>query len=213
MKICVLCSTNGGILSKLLQNSFFNSQVSFIVSDRICGVKNVAENFDKEFVILSPELGVSFSDCFLDFIQKNKVDYVFSVYTKILKGKLLETYKNRILNIHPSILPAFPGLSSFEKAMKAGVRFIGSTVHFIDKGVDTGPIIVQSSVPLNLTFSFDELRHIVFIDQCRIVLQAFKWIEEGRLKVIDDMVMIDSASYTSYRYSPNLDWNILNEFS
>ncbi len=213
MKICVLCSTNGGVLSKLLQDSFFCSKVSFIVSDRVCGVKNVADDFGKEFIVLSPKKGETFSDCFLNFVQKNEIDYVFAVYTKILKGELLENYENKILNIHPSILPAFPGLSSFEKAVKAGVRFIGSTVHFIDKGVDTGPVIIQSSVPLDPVLSFDELRHKVFIDQCRIVLQAFKWIDEGRLRIQNGTVTIKNANFSSYRYSPNLDWSMLNEFS
>jgi phosphoribosylglycinamide formyltransferase-1 len=67
---------------------------------------------------------------------------------RIIKPRLLETFPQRIINIHPSLLPAFPGLHAWKQALDYGVKVAGCTVHFVDAGTDTGPIIVQKSVPV-----------------------------------------------------------------
>lgn len=69
-------------------------------------------------------------------------------FLRLVKRPLLDAFPNRILNIHPSLLPAYPGLESWKQALDAGEREAGCTVHFVDEGVDTGPIILQESVPI-----------------------------------------------------------------
>ena len=68
---------------------------------------------------------------------------------RILGAKFIKEYKNKILNIHPALLPAFPGMDAQKQAIKSGVKFSGCTVHFVDSGIDTGPIILQSVVPID----------------------------------------------------------------
>ncbi len=86
---------------------------------------------------------------FIDTLQNAKVDLiVLAGFMRILKGEFLRVFANRVINIHPSLLPAFPGLESWKQALDYGVKFTGCTVHFVDQGVDTGPIIAQQTVPV-----------------------------------------------------------------
>lgn len=82
-------------------------------------------------------------------LQEAGVDLVcLAGFLRIVRRPLLDAYPNRILNIHPALLPAFPGLESWKQALNAGVAETGATVHFVDEGMDTGPIILQKSVPV-----------------------------------------------------------------
>lgn len=86
---------------------------------------------------------------FIETLQSAKVDLiVLAGFMRILKGEFLRVFANRVVNIHPSLLPAFPGLESWKQALDYGVKFTGCTVHFVDQGVDTGPIIAQQTVPV-----------------------------------------------------------------
>jgi phosphoribosylglycinamide formyltransferase-1 len=82
-------------------------------------------------------------------LQDAKVDLVvLAGFMRILKGDFLRTFKDRVINIHPALLPSFPGLESWKQALDYGVKFTGVTVHFVDQGIDTGPIIAQETVPI-----------------------------------------------------------------
>ena len=85
----------------------------------------------------------------IDILQSAKVDLiVLAGFMRILKGEFLRVFANCVVNIHPSLLPAFPGLESWKQALDYGVKYTGCTVHFVDQGVDTGPIIAQQTVPV-----------------------------------------------------------------
>ena len=86
---------------------------------------------------------------YLDVLQKSAVDLVvLAGFMRILKGEFLRTYAQRVVNIHPALLPAFPGLEAWKQALDYGVKVTGCTVHFVDQGVDTGAIIAQQTVPV-----------------------------------------------------------------
>ena len=88
------------------------------------------------------------SDTLNSLFKENEIDYCFCFGDHILKGQLLKDYKNKIINFHPSILPMFPGLNAIDQALDAGAKLLGNTAHFIDEGIDTGPIIMQNIVSL-----------------------------------------------------------------
>ncbi|HAO67050.1 MAG TPA: phosphoribosylglycinamide formyltransferase, partial [Verrucomicrobiales bacterium] len=78
-----------------------------------------------------------------------KVDWiVLAGFMRILKGDFLKAFPNRVINIHPSLLPSFPGLEAWKQALEYGVKYTGCTVHFVDQGIDTGAIILQETVPV-----------------------------------------------------------------
>jgi phosphoribosylglycinamide formyltransferase-1 len=82
-------------------------------------------------------------------LRKAEVDLVvLAGFMRILKGEFLRTFANKVVNIHPSLLPAFPGLEAWKQALHYGVKVTGVTVHFVDQGIDTGPIIAQETVPI-----------------------------------------------------------------
>lgn len=111
-------------------------------------------------------------------------------FMRIVKRGLLEAFPNRIVNIHPSLLPSFPGLQAWKQALDYGVKITGCTVHFVDEGTDTGPIIVQRSVPVlptdtpeTLHARIQEQEHIAYPEALRLI-ESGRIIIEGRRTVL-----------------------------
>ena len=106
---------------------------------------------------------------------------------------LLDAFPNAILNIHPSLLPAFAGLDTHRRALEAGVRIHGCTVHFVNAALDNGPIIIQAAVPVQPGDSEERLAARVLAEEHRIYPQAIRWFCEGRIKLgRDGTVTIDA---------------------
>jgi len=104
-------------------------------------------------------------------------------FTRILTPSFVERYDGRILNIHPSLLPAFPGLDTHRRALEAGVRIHGCTVHFVTPALDSGPIVVQAAVAVEAGDTEERLAARVLAQEHRIYPQAIRWYCEGRLRV------------------------------
>lgn len=115
-------------------------------------------------------------------------------YMRIVSPVLLRAFPGRVLNIHPALLPAFPGLHVHEQVIRSGARFSGCTVHFVDEGVDTGPIIVQAVVPVRDDDTPETLAARILREEHRIYPQALQYIAEGRLRVEGRRVFLDPPS-------------------
>jgi phosphoribosylglycinamide formyltransferase 1 len=116
-------------------------------------------------------------------LEERRVDLVcLAGYMKILSPGFLKAYGGRILNIHPSLLPAFPGLDVQRKALEYGVRYSGATVHFVDAGVDTGPIVMQAVVPIESDDTPATLAGRILDQEHRIYPEAVRLFLEGRLQ-------------------------------
>ena len=127
-------------------------------------------------------------------LEEHRVDLVcLAGYMKILSPVFLKAYGGRILNIHPSLLPAFPGLEVQRKALEHGVRFSGATVHLVDEGVDTGPIVLQAVVPVEDDDTPASLAERILREEHRIYPEAVKLFLEGRLQVEGRRVRIAPA--------------------
>ncbi len=107
---------------------------------------------------------------------------VLAGYMRILGETFIKSFPWRIINIHPALLPSFPGLNAHRQALEYGVRFSGCTVHFVDLGVDTGPIILQQVVPVLPEDDEDSLSQRILREEHRLLPQAVKLIAEGRLE-------------------------------
>lgn len=118
---------------------------------------------------------------------------VLAGFMRILTPALIAAFPMRIMNIHPSLLPAFPGLNVQKKALDHGVKFAGCTVHFVDAGVDSGPIIIAAVVPVISADTVETLSHRILEQEHRIYPQAIQLYAEGRLNVEGRVVSISAA--------------------
>jgi phosphoribosylglycinamide formyltransferase-1 len=120
---------------------------------------------------------------------------VLAGFMRVLTEPFVRRYSGRMLNIHPSLLPAFPGLDTHRRALQAGVRIHGCTVHFVTGTLDHGPIVAQAAVPVIAGDTEVQLAARVLREEHRIYPQAVRWFCEGRLTLSeDDTVLIDGAA-------------------
>jgi len=114
---------------------------------------------------------------------------VLAGFMRILSPVLVRAYKDKIINIHPALLPSFPGINSAKQALEYGVKYTGVTVHFVDEGVDTGPIILQSVVPIEDEDTEDTLLHKIHEVEHRIYPKAIELVSSGEIEVIGRRVI------------------------
>jgi len=110
-------------------------------------------------------------------------------FMRVLTAAFVRAWAGRLVNIHPSLLPAFPGLHAQRQALDHGVKIAGATVHFVDEGVDTGPIIVQASVPVWSDDTEESLSARILAEEHRLYPEAIRLFAEGRLSVIGRRVI------------------------
>jgi phosphoribosylglycinamide formyltransferase 1 len=111
-------------------------------------------------------------------------------FMRVLTGGFVERFAGRLVNIHPSLLPAFPGLHTHARALAAGVRFHGATVHFVTQALDHGPIIVQAAVPVHADDDEERLAARVLAQEHVIYPRAVRWFLDGRLTVAGERVSV-----------------------
>ena len=119
---------------------------------------------------------------------------VLAGYMRILTTPFVEHYAGRMMNIHPSLLPAFAGLHTHARAIETGVKITGCTVHFVTPELDHGPIIAQAAVPVLDDDTPDTLAERILQQEHCIYPQAVRWFIEGRLQVVDGQVRLSAAS-------------------
>ncbi|MBL8473619.1 MAG: phosphoribosylglycinamide formyltransferase [Rhodocyclaceae bacterium] len=124
-------------------------------------------------------LAQAISECGADLV-------VLAGFMRILGRQFVETFRGRLLNIHPSLLPAFPGLDTHERALAAGCRLAGATVHFVTPDLDSGPIVIQAAVPVMPDDDAGRLATRVLEQEHRIYPQAVRWFCEDRLQLGED---------------------------
>jgi len=126
-----------------------------------------------------------------EFMSAHDVDLVcLAGFMRIVRGPLLERFADAILNIHPSLLPSFPGLRAPQQALEHGVRISGCTVHFVDSGIDTGPILLQAAVPVVDTDTVESLTARIQEEEHRIYPQAVRLWASGDVRIDNRRVVV-----------------------
>ncbi len=159
--------------------------------DRLCDENGIALT-RVDYAGLGIEAGqrsAYVSALLLEKLVESRADYCFCFGRRILVGPLLERYRNRIINFHPSLLPAFPGMNAIDQAIRYGSLVLGNTAHFIDEGVDTGPVIMQSFLPRTAFTGYDSVLDL----QIPMLAQIMKWLEDDRVEVAGREVRIRGA--------------------
>lgn len=120
----------------------------------------------------------------LELLQPYNVGLIaLAGFMRILSPHFVRAYKNRIINIHPALLPSFPGMHAAKQALESGVKFTGCTVHFVDEGVDSGPIILQAVVPVRDDDDEESLLERIHGEEHRIYPEALKFIASGKFRI------------------------------
>jgi phosphoribosylglycinamide formyltransferase-1 len=134
----------------------------------------------------------AYDQAVVDLLRARSVQLVaLAGFMRLLSPVLVRAFSNRIMNIHPALLPSFPGLHVQKKALEHGVRFSGCTVHFVNEECDEGPIIIQAVVPVFPDDSEEQLAERILQQEHRIYPRAIQLYAEGRLHVVGRKVMVD----------------------
>lgn len=200
-KIGVLVSGGGTDLQSIIDavNTGYltNCSIEAVVSDRegVYALERAKNNNINAYVIERKIYKGAVSDEILKLLY-GKVDLIVCAgWLSILKGELIEKFENKIINIHPSLIPAFCGNGMYgmkvhQSALEYGVKVSGCTVHFVDNGTDSGPIILQKTVPVYAEDSAEELQKRILTEEHKALPEAVKLISEGKVKVNGRIVTI-----------------------
>ncbi|MBA4148350.1 MAG: phosphoribosylglycinamide formyltransferase [Verrucomicrobia bacterium] len=152
-------------IAEACANGTIPAEIAVVISDvESAGILERARERGLKGQFIAPgkfrtKLDESAENEFINTLKTEQVDLVvLAGFMRILKGDFLRVFEHRVVNIHPSLLPAFPGLEAWKQALDYGVKVTGCTVHFVDQGVDTGPIIAQQTVPVSFEDT-DETLH------------------------------------------------------
>ena len=130
---------------------------------------------------------------------------VLAGFMRILSKNFLSHFPDRVINIHPSLIPAFQGLHAQRQAVEFGAKFSGCTVHIVDESVDGGPVIVQAVVPLLPEDTEETLSERILSFEHRILPQTVQWFAEGRVEVKGRKVVVRDARYGTLPVNPELE--------
>jgi len=164
-----------------------DAEIAIVISNR-ADAPGIALAQERGLHVLSlPSKGLdreAYDRQLLDELQKSLVDLVcLAGYMRILSGHFIREFHQRILNIHPSLLPAFPGLDAQHQALEHGVKFSGCTAHFVEEGLDSGPIISQAVVPVLASDTAETLSARILKEEHRIYPEAIALVLSGRYRI------------------------------
>lgn len=191
LKIGVLVSGRGSNLQAIIdaiEAKKIKAEIAVVISNvpGVMALDRAKKHGIKAIVIDSREHSdkSSYEKQAIKALEDNNVGLVcLAGYMKLLSSELVHHFRGHIMNIHPALLPAFPGLHVQKKALEHGVKFSGCTVHFVDEGCDTGPIILQAVVPVLDSDTEETLSARILEQEHNIYPEAIRLFSEGKLKV------------------------------
>jgi len=192
MKIAVFASGNGSnfqaIAEAIKAGEVANAEIAVLICDKpgaFCLERAKALGIESALIeIKDYQSKTEYEKAIEAELKKRKVELiVLAGYMKLVGHRLLEAYKNRILNIHPALLPSFKGMEGIKDALEYGVKVTGPTVHFVDEEVDHGPIILQAAVEVEESDTEETLAQKIHKAEHKIYPEAIKLFVEGKLKV------------------------------
>ena len=187
-RVAVFVSGSGTNLQAIIDAGIEEVEIVLTVSNKadVFALKR-AENHDIPVEVVDHRAFKTREDFDSELVRRLEpysVDLVvLAGFMRILTPTFIAPYKHRIMNIHPALLPSFPGVNAVEQAFVYGVKQTGCTVHFINEGVDTGPIIVQAVVPVEDSDTLESLTEKIHVQEHRIYPEAVKLFAQGRVKV------------------------------
>lgn len=204
LKIGVLASGRGSNFQAIvdaIESEYLKAAVVLLIADNQSAFAlERAKKHGIESLVMKPE-EYSAKDAYyealaLELKARSAELVVLAGFMRVVRKPLIDAYPNRIMNIHPALLPSFPGLHGQKQASEYGVKISGCTVHFVDEGMDSGPIIIQAAVPVAYDDSEESISERILRFEHRIFPEAIRLFSERRLEVIGRKVRIRDAGLT-----------------
>ncbi len=198
LAVGVLASGRGSNLQAILDacaRPGFPARVAVVVSDRerAAALERAAAAGVPTAVLNPKDFGerAAYDAALADTLDGHGVGLVcLAGFMRILGPAFVRRYAGRLLNVHPALLPAFPGLHAQRQALDHGVKVAGATVHFVEEGVDTGPIVLQASVPVEADDTVETLSARILVQEHRLYAEAVRLFAEGRLEIAGRRVIV-----------------------
>jgi phosphoribosylglycinamide formyltransferase-1 len=199
LRVGVLISGRGSNLHALIEaaaDPAYPAEIAAVISNRAAapGLEHAASAGVPRHVIAEPDRA-AFAAAADRILRDAQVGLIaLAGFMRILDTRFVEAWSDRMINIHPSLLPAFPGLHPQRQALAAGVKFSGCTVHFVRAAVDTGPIIAQAVVPVEDGDDEDRLAERILDAEHRLYPLALRLFAENRLRIAGERVIVADAT-------------------
>ena len=196
--IAILASGNGTnfeAIAKAIKRGYIRANLKLLITDKENAYVRVrAKKFGVLDLFVDPKKfkdRLDFDRELIKILKKEKIDLIILAgFMRILGKEFVNTFKNKILNIHPAILPAFKGTNSIERAFRYGCKVSGVTVHFVDENVDSGPIILQDVVKIKEEMKLEEFEEKIHKLEHKLYPKAIKLFLENKLKIKGRIVKI-----------------------
>ncbi len=197
MRLGILISGRGSnfeAIANSIARRKLDAEIAIVISNRAnaAGIELARERGIPLRVIASAGMDrETYDKLLIEELRTHEVDLVcLAGFMRLLSADFIRAFPNRVLNIHPSLLPAFAGLDAQRQALEYGVRITGCTVHFVDEFLDSGPIIIQSAVPVLDADTVESLSARILLQEHMIYSKAIRYIVDGKVTIEGRRVMI-----------------------
>jgi phosphoribosylglycinamide formyltransferase-1 len=198
VRIAVLASGRGSNLQALIEaveNRYIPAEIGVVVSDKpdAQALQRAVEHGIETAVFIGSDFPdrKTFDEALVGFLKEKDIDLIcLAGFMRILGPEFVQAFPNRIVNIHPSLLPAFPGLNAQQQALDYGVKYSGCTVHFVDEGMDTGPIIGQRVVPIIENDTVETLSARILEQEHQLYPLVVRQLVLGNVRIVGRKVII-----------------------
>ncbi len=213
MNLGILVSGRGSNLQAIIdaiESRKLDANINIVISDN---EKALALQRCKKYNITSKVIErknfntkKEFEENIINELKSRNVELVvLAGFMRILSPSFIAAFKDRIINIHPSLIPAFQGLHAQKQAIEYGALITGCSVHFVDETLDNGPLIVQACVPVLLDDTPESISERILKYEHKILPQAIKWISQGRVEISGRKVVVKGALYGTLPVNPQLE--------
>lgn len=203
LKIAILASgsgTNAQVIFEAVKAKKLNAEICLVLANRPgARVLERAKNFGLPHCLIDHTTFASreeYDRKVVETIKAHGADcIVLAGYMRMVTSYFLESFPDRVINIHPAVLPSFPGIHGARDAVNYGVKFSGCTVHFVSEEMDSGPIIIQAVTPCLQTDEEQTLQNRIHCLEHKIYVQALQWLAEGRLEIVGHTVHVKGLGH------------------
>jgi phosphoribosylglycinamide formyltransferase-1 len=204
-KFAFVLSTSGSVMQRVLETGTVLNATHSVIAEQDGPMLEKARAHGLHTSVISAPTNEAFCEKVLDHVREFEIDYILSFYTKFYSDTIRTALKDRIINFHPSLLPAFKGMDGFGDGLAYHTKIIGTTVELIKDVMDEGKIVMQTACAVDTRATREEMRDRIFVQQCKTLIQVVEWIVQGRIEVDGDKVSVRNARFRDPEFSPALE--------